>query len=746
MMESATVAYVVPHNTEKVIHIPKEFLSGASNGEIVRVHIIPAKSTPERLVGAIVFVVGLHPSMTVDFVPNGETPDLDASAASDANFYPDLEHWSHAVTRMDSAPLLNDSMHRSGGFSSPSLSSPQHAHSSPIYGHSSVSTPPPNSTMRYPVPANHGADLGSSQTKISSGGVQLTPTQGSPHQRSISGGSSSMSRVDSPSAPPQLVTQLKQAFQSRAKSHPPTMSFSEFSLVLDTLGEVEPLTRSLFDTIRRTGFKATSSLSAHDHLPFEDFSSFVQTFLYGDESSQLRMSFSVLDPQQLGVITKDSLRLHSEHLFRLMLSLLLPVYLANPVDMTEYVWLLLNGGVGGHVSLDQYTECMKQNRNAIIGLGLAQMPSVSPVALPRRGVPVYPGSSAWPLVIQMMTGLSRASRAVQDENALNDASSSSSSSASSVGESNGSLSQQAFRLCNRFELHTLLKVNHKLTFTDFAPAVFRKIRALRGIDDAQYLYALGIEQLLGNFFLGRLTSLAKEVSTGKSGQLFFTSHDGRFLIKTIARHERNTLYKMLPSYLQHLQTYPNSLLVPIYGLHDIDQLSVIVMGNVFNAPFPIETAWDLKGSIVGRSSPNSFIKKDLDFDRGFVFGPTSNAELARQIRIDAQYLKSMNIVDYSLLTGYHTLSKEAANTFEYRELPPNAHPYFDRGLRSYDAQGALKNEVWFMGIIDILIQFGVFKKAENFVKSLVHDSNAISIIPPDQYCERFSNFLVSCIK
>jgi len=46
-----------------------------------------------------------------------------------------------------------------------------------------------------------------------------------------------------------------------------------------------------------------------------------------------------------------------------------------------------------------------------------------------------------------------------------------------------------------------------------------------------------------------------------------------------------------------------------------------------------------------------------------------------------------------------------------------------------------------MGIIDILVEYGVQKKAETFLKSFKHDVSKISSVNPVQYCTRFIGFL-----
>ena len=49
--------------------------------------------------------------------------------------------------------------------------------------------------------------------------------------------------------------------------------------------------------------------------------------------------------------------------------------------------------------------------------------------------------------------------------------------------------------------------------------------------------------------------------------------------------------------------------------------------------------------------------------------------------------------------------------------------------------------VYFVGIIDILIPYGARKAAEHAAKSVIHDSETISAVPPDQYAARFQNYM-----
>ena len=63
-------------------------------------------------------------------------------------------------------------------------------------------------------------------------------------------------------------------------------------------------------------------------------------------------------------------------------------------------------------------------------------------------------------------------------------------------------------------------------FKDYAPWVFRHLRALFRLDPADYLMSL-----TGKYILSELGS------PGKSGSVFYLSNDDRYMIKTLRRSE-----------------------------------------------------------------------------------------------------------------------------------------------------------------------------------------------------------------
>ena len=63
-------------------------------------------------------------------------------------------------------------------------------------------------------------------------------------------------------------------------------------------------------------------------------------------------------------------------------------------------------------------------------------------------------------------------------------------------------------------------------FKDYAPLVFRALRSRFGIDPAEYM-----RDVCGNF------NFIEFISNSKSGQFFFYSHDGKYMIKTQTKGE-----------------------------------------------------------------------------------------------------------------------------------------------------------------------------------------------------------------
>jgi hypothetical protein len=104
-----------------------------------------------------------------------------------------------------------------------------------------------------------------------------------------------------------------------------------------------------------------------------------------------------------------------------------------------------------------------------------------------------------------------------------------------------------FTMTCQYELPLMLN-DATVSFTAYNPTVFKKIRQLFQISDADFFGSIGVHQIFGNLISGKLSSFSQNQSAGKSGSYFFVSHDSKFLIKTISKSEASNLRKILPSY------------------------------------------------------------------------------------------------------------------------------------------------------------------------------------------------------
>jgi len=198
-------------------------------------------------------------------------------------------------------------------------------------------------------------------------------------------------------------------------------------------------------------------------------------------------------------------------------------------------------------------------------------------------------------------------------------------------------------------------------FKDYAPWVFRHLRALFRLDPADYLMSL-----TGKYILSELGS------PGKSGSFFYFSRDYKYIIKTIHHAEHKFLRKILRDYYQHVKENPNTLLSQFYGLHRVKmpygkKIHFVVMNNLFPPHRDIHQTFDLKGSTVGReykeedleNNPRATLK-DINWmrrKRTLELGIQKKKLFLEQLHKDVRLLQRLQIMDYSLLIGIHDLQR-----------------------------------------------------------------------------------------
>ncbi|CAL5214326.1 unnamed protein product [Lathyrus oleraceus] len=197
---------------------------------------------------------------------------------------------------------------------------------------------------------------------------------------------------------------------------------------------------------------------------------------------------------------------------------------------------------------------------------------------------------------------------------------------------------------------------------DYCPMVFRNLREMFKLDAAEYMMSI-----CGDSGLKDITS------PGKSGSIFFISHDDKFVIKTLKKSELKVLLNMLPKYYHHVGSYENTLITKFFGIHRITliggkKVRFVVMGNMFCTELHIHRRYDLKGSSQGRYISKDKINsdatlKDLDLKYEFHMDKILRESLFKQISLDCKFLESQHIIDYSLLLGLHFRAPENLKAF-----------------------------------------------------------------------------------
>eukprot|EP00002_Diphylleia_rotans_P014205 TRINITY_DN2764_c0_g1_i4.p1 TRINITY_DN2764_c0_g1~~TRINITY_DN2764_c0_g1_i4.p1 ORF type:complete len:338 (+),score=39.23 TRINITY_DN2764_c0_g1_i4:108-1121(+) len=191
-----------------------------------------------------------------------------------------------------------------------------------------------------------------------------------------------------------------------------------------------------------------------------------------------------------------------------------------------------------------------------------------------------------------------------------------------------------------FESVLLLNVRGEASGVDFrfktyGMRVFRHIREASGLSTESYSNAFRPDR-----------DMKERFSEGQSGSFLYFTEDGKYVVKTVTKHEKNYLLDILPHYYKHILDYPDSNLVRYVGVHSMSMYGqvtyLVVMRNVM--PNTRLRKYDLKGSIVGRS----------------VFAPT-NSRRARMI----------SILSPKLWTSKKDIMKSTQNTLKDADFLQN---------------------------------------------------------------------------
>ncbi|KAH9582112.1 Phosphatidylinositol-4-phosphate 5-kinase [Trypanosoma melophagium] len=153
-------------------------------------------------------------------------------------------------------------------------------------------------------------------------------------------------------------------------------------------------------------------------------------------------------------------------------------------------------------------------------------------------------------------------------------------------------------------------------------------------------------------------------------------------------------------------------------------------------------------------------RKDKDLTRLFWLEKFTRDKLIHVLVRDYDFLASAGLMDYSLLIGvaynetkvsrsgkhirsmrmtYPIGSEREADRTEVR--PSSSLPQGSKSLMFADGISSLYDqEVYYIGIIDMLTTYTWKKKTANFCKSFLWKSDTLSTIPPQEYRDRIVRF------
>lgn len=313
------------------------------------------------------------------------------------------------------------------------------------------------------------------------------------------------------------------------------------------------------------------------------------------------------------------------------------------------------------------------------------------------------------------------------------------------------------------QLFTNMLSKHKVTFIEYAPQTFAKIRNIDHIE---------LNEMYQSFLpTNNIQSIQNIKSTNNS--IFLSTSDNKFILKTITEHEYVTAtYKFLPKYIKHIEQYKNSLLCPIYGVFKMitmngqNECLILIMRNMIG-PFSKDVIckFNLKGSSTRNKSSEidldqieKNVLKDMEFNEAekvLLLSPQKCEQVKDTIKNDATMLRDLGLMDYSLFVIkikmnkselYDSNRKDSKIEDEYSK--DSTHVFdtktgikIDGCFRRFMYHSLKEGTVYVLVIIDYIQDYNPNKKEESTNPLLLSDKPTISYDEPDSYCERFIEYI-----
>ena len=254
----------------------------------------------------------------------------------------------------------------------------------------------------------------------------------------------------------------------------------------------------------------------------------------------------------------------------------------------------------------------------------------------------------------------------------------------------------------------------------------------------------------------------KTASGGKSKSKFLVTKDNRYLLKIIKQDEFEMFNSFIFDYFKHVNQFlfhnEPSVMIKILGLYKIkiqkenekNRFYILLMENLFYRMIPDMDskffnnensnilAYDLKGSKINRYIQKSNIESgkvllDTNFLEDFNGAPlflniNDFKVLQTALEKDVNFLKSIDVVDYSLLTIINDVKGKIIKRKFKKEKKIKKNEVKD----DKDVFNILK-----IGIIDYNRKYTWDKQLESVGKKFIHKFENPTIIAPENYGKRF---------
>lgn len=251
---------------------------------------------------------------------------------------------------------------------------------------------------------------------------------------------------------------------------------------------------------------------------------------------------------------------------------------------------------------------------------------------------------------------------------------------------------------------------------------------------------------------------------GKSGcPIFFTS-DFKYAIKILRKDDFKSLIKNIEEFEKYFLIHPGSLIVRYYGIYALKSenecIYFAIMPNILKCFY--NKIYDIKGHNVKRTNSSGILtENDWNEKEGKLIVENKD-KLISQLESDSEFLKSLNLMDYSVIIGKKPIvdnkdfkvinfedSKHDNNGKNiYKNTPTELHEDIfinsnsreDVFVNSNKNNNISLNSQFSIGIVDNSTEFTNIKWMESIFNFICCNSNKSSV-NPSVYKERFMRII-----